>query len=66
MDIIFRKFTDFNRGIMYDILKDAYSFDERCAICWEENWKETDDFFRGITCITEFSCNSIFVEEYVV
>ena len=29
MDIEFRKFTDFNRGIMYDILKDAYSFDER-------------------------------------
>ena len=48
MDIIFRKFTDFNRGIIYDILKDAYSFDERCAICWEENWKESDDFFGGL------------------
>lgn len=35
MDIEFRKFTDFNRGIMYGILKDAYSFDERCAICWD-------------------------------
>ena len=31
MDIEFRKFTDYNRGIMYEILKDAYSFDERCA-----------------------------------
>ena len=45
MDIEFRKITDFNRGIMYDILKDAYSFDERCAICWDENWKQSDAFF---------------------
>lgn len=45
MDIEFRKFTDYNRGIMYEILKDAYSFDERCAVCWDENWKQSDDFF---------------------
>ena len=45
MDIEFKKFTEFNRGIMYEILKDAYSFDERCAICWDEDWKQTDDFF---------------------
>ena len=45
MDIEFRKFTDYNRGIMYEILKDAYSFDERCAICWDENWKQSDAFF---------------------
>lgn len=43
--IEFRKFTDYNRGIMYEILKDAYSFDERCAECWDENWKQSDDFF---------------------
>ena len=35
MDIEFRKFTDYNRDIIYDILKGAYSFDERCAICWD-------------------------------
>ena len=29
----FRKLTDFGRGIMHSILKDAYSFDERCAYC---------------------------------
>lgn len=44
-DIEFRKFTDYNRGIMYDILKDAYSFDERCAVCWDKNWKQSDAFF---------------------
>ena len=32
MDIEFRKFTDYNRGIMYEILKDAYSFDERFSL----------------------------------
>ena len=40
MNIEFRKFTDFNRGIMYEILKDAYSFDERCAICWDPRKSE--------------------------
>ena len=44
-DIEFKKFTDYDRGIMYEILKDAYSFDERCALHWEENWKQSDDFF---------------------
>ena len=34
MMLSFRKITDFDRGIMYSILKDAYSFDERCAQCW--------------------------------
>ena len=23
----------------------VYSFDERCAECWDENWKQSDDFF---------------------
>lgn len=45
MNVEFRKFTDFERGIMYDILTDAYSFDERCSKCWNDNWKESDNFF---------------------
>ena len=45
MNIQFRKFTDFKRGIIYDILKDAYSFDSRCFECWGKDWKEFDDFF---------------------
>lgn len=44
-EVQFKKFTDYNRGIMYEILKDAYSFDERCAVCWDENWKQSDAFF---------------------
>ena len=43
--IEFRKFTDFPRGTLYDILSDAYSFDERNRRIWDANWQETDDFF---------------------
>ena len=45
MNIEFKKFTEFNRGIMYDILKDAYSFDKRCQVIWDNNWRKSDDFF---------------------
>jgi hypothetical protein len=43
--IEFRKFSDFPRGTMYDILQDAYSFDSRNKQIWDMNWKESDDFF---------------------
>ena len=45
MDLEFRKFTDFDRGLIYDILKDAYSFDARYAGSWEDNWRQSDGFF---------------------
>ena len=41
----FRRITEFPRGTLYDILADAYSFDERNRQIWDGNWKETDDFF---------------------
>ena len=41
----FRKLTDFPRGTLFDILADAYAYDERNRRIWETNWKETDDFF---------------------
>ena len=43
--IEFKKFTDFPRGTMYDILCDAYSYDARNKEIREKNWKESDDFF---------------------
>ena len=43
--IEFGKFSDFPRGTLYDILVDAYSFDERNRKIWDADWKETDDFF---------------------
>jgi len=45
MDIEFRRITDFPRGTLYDILKDAYAFDPRCAQCWDEDWRQSDAFF---------------------
>ena len=43
--IEFRKITEFPRGTLYDLLVDAYSYDERNRRIWDTNWKETDDFF---------------------
>ena len=43
--IEFRKFSEFPRGTMYDILQDAYSFDIRYKQIWDMNWKASDDFF---------------------
>lgn len=43
--IEFRKFSEFPRGMMYDILRDAYSFDARNQQIWDENWRGSDDFF---------------------
>ena len=41
----FKKITDFPRGTIYDILCDAYSYDERNQSIWDSNWKESNDFF---------------------
>ena len=43
--IEFKSFIDFPRGTMYEILKDAYSFDSRNKEIWDDNWKKSDDFF---------------------
>ena len=43
--IEYKSFTDFPRGAMYAILKDAYSYDNRNKEVWDDNWKESDDFF---------------------
>ena len=41
----FKKFSDFPRETMYDILCDAYSYDNRNKSIWDSNWKEADAFF---------------------
>lgn len=45
MGIKFKKVSDFNRGIIFELLKDAYSYDDRNEQCWGLSWKEFDDFF---------------------
>lgn len=42
--IEYKSFTDFPRGTMYAILKDAYSYDFRNKEVWNENWKESVGF----------------------
>lgn len=62
--IRFKKFTEFPRGTMYDILQDAYSYDVRNKQIWDENWRKSDDFFYDnpgiadkyglVTCLDDF------------
>ena len=44
----FKKLTDFPRGTLYNILCDAYSYDDWNKRIWDGNWKETDDFLNKI------------------
>lgn len=37
--------SDFNRGVLFELLADAYSFDSRWMQCFSSDWKEFDDFF---------------------
>lgn len=45
MSIKFKKVRDFNRGTIFELLKDAYSFDCRYEQNWYSNWQECDNFF---------------------
>ena len=45
MNIEFNKVSEFNRGTIFELLTDAYSFDYRCAQRWSSDWKEFDNFF---------------------
>jgi ribosomal protein S18 acetylase RimI-like enzyme len=44
MDISFNQTTKFARGLVIDLLTDAYSFDTHYEKCWKENWQDTDNF----------------------
>lgn len=45
MALCFEKISNFNRGTLYRLLADAYSFDSRWQSLYEENWKTFDSFF---------------------
>jgi ribosomal protein S18 acetylase RimI-like enzyme len=44
MSIKFKKVSDFNRGVIFELLKDAYSFDYRYEQRWYSNWQACDNF----------------------
>lgn len=43
--IEFKKTSEFSKGILYNQLVDAYSFNEKCKETWDKMWKEHDEFF---------------------
>ena len=45
MSIEFKKASAYNRGILYKLLTDAYSFDCRYKQCYSSDWQAFDDFF---------------------
>ncbi|MCR1868697.1 GNAT family N-acetyltransferase [Murimonas intestini] len=45
MSLRFEKISLFDRGILYKLLTDAYSFDNRWEKYCGQDWKEFDDFF---------------------
>ena len=45
MDIKFNKISDFNPGILFDLLSDAYSFDKNIIDACIGKWRESDSFF---------------------
>lgn len=53
MNIGYKKTTDFSRGLIIDLLEDAYSFDMRYKQYWEDNWREADDFLFNNRQIAE-------------
>lgn len=51
--IEYKKFTEFPRGTMYEILSDAYSYDDRHKLVWDNNWRESDNFFYDNPAIVD-------------
>ncbi len=45
MGITFEKVSRFKRGILLELLADAYSFDSRYKQAWYTNWRDFDQFF---------------------
>jgi ribosomal protein S18 acetylase RimI-like enzyme len=45
MKIEFKKVSDFNRGILFELLKDGYSFDQRYEQNCSSDWQTFDNFF---------------------
>ena len=45
MSLTFEKISGFDRGTLYKLLVDGYSFDDRWRTCFEKDWMEFDDFF---------------------
>lgn len=56
MKVEFKKVSDFERGTLFDLLKDSYSYDSRFEEIFLSNWKECDDFFYDNINIGDSCC----------
>lgn len=56
MSIEFKKVSDFNRGIFFELLKDSYSFDCKYEQACKSKWQENDDFFFDNLQIADKYC----------
>ena len=45
MNLEFRKTSEFEKGTIYSLLKDAYSFDANYEKTFNQNWLDFDSFF---------------------
>ncbi|MNO19723.1 Acetyltransferase (GNAT) family protein [compost metagenome] len=45
MSIEFKKVSDFNRGILFELLTDAYSFDCSYKQSYNSDWQDFENFF---------------------
>lgn len=43
--IEFKSINNFKKGILYEQLVNAYSFNNKCKEVWEKDWLEYDNFF---------------------
>jgi ribosomal protein S18 acetylase RimI-like enzyme len=56
MCIKFYKVSDFDRGTLFNLLKDAYTYDPRFEEHFLSNWRECDDFFYDNINIADSCC----------
>ncbi|OKP81818.1 acetyltransferase [Paenibacillus helianthi] len=45
MSVEFKKVSDFSRGILFELLTDAYSLDRRYEQRYSSDWQDFDNFF---------------------
>lgn len=56
MSIKFKKVSDFDGGILFELLKDEYSFDCKYEQACRSKWQENDDFFFDNLQIADKYC----------
>lgn len=66
MDIKFRKVSDFDRGTLFNLLQDAYSYDSRYEEHFVSSWQECDDFFYENIDIADKCCIIISVDDKAI